>query len=262
MRILGLDVLHVSNRQSLMTTENSIPKGQFGQKRWFYTASALSGLGLRTLPRSKRAIARLAKLEGWPFATRRGRGGREIVFPVSSLPESAQKELVERTAPSPEAIEALALGSPDHDGYAAACVSRRDRMAVRVQALAMVRAAVAAGWTTSTAVSNAATTVGYDERSVWRWLRKAGSGKVDPVALLPGRNGPEPGGFTPIHPEAWKSFIDDYLRQHGPSFSACYRRLLAAAKDNAWGDIPSCDSMRRRLKATVLLEVQRDELKR
>jgi len=58
------------------------------------------------------------------------------------------------------------------------------------------------------------------------------------------------------HPDAWAALKSDFLRPEKPGFSACYRRVEAAAKKHGWAPIPSERSLRRRLDAEVEEAVQ------
>nr|WP_298095845.1 transposase domain-containing protein [uncultured Shinella sp.] len=58
------------------------------------------------------------------------------------------------------------------------------------------------------------------------------------------------------HPLAWAALKSDFLRPEGSGFSACYRRVAAAAKVHGWSPIPSERALRRRLDAEVEKAVQ------
>nr|WP_278437076.1 transposase domain-containing protein [Brucella anthropi] len=53
------------------------------------------------------------------------------------------------------------------------------------------------------------------------------------------------------HPTAWAALKSDYLRPEEPKFSACYRRVVEAAKKHGWAPIPSERSLRRRMDSEV-----------
>lgn len=58
------------------------------------------------------------------------------------------------------------------------------------------------------------------------------------------------------HEQAWDVLLSDYLRPSGPAFSACYRRMVLAAKENGWMPIPQERVLRRRLNMQVPKQVQ------
>ena len=55
-----------------------------------------------------------------------------------------------------------------------------------------------------------------------------------------------------IHPAAFDTFKHDYLRLEQPAAKACYRRLQRHAASNpSWGELPSLDTIMRRLEEEV-----------
>lgn len=58
-----------------------------------------------------------------------------------------------------------------------------------------------------------------------------------------------------IDNEAWQFFKSDYLRLEKPAFAKCYERLLDTAAYHGW-EVPSVDSLKRRLKLEVPIEQQ------
>lgn len=85
---------------------------------------------------------------------------------------------------------------------------------------------------------------------------------VDPEDWLPAlapkyfATGEVRGPVAAIHADAWAALKSDYLRPEKPAFSACYRRVEAAAKKHGWGKLPSERSLRRRLDDEVKKPVQ------
>ncbi|MFB2553372.1 transposase domain-containing protein [Ensifer soli] len=77
------------------------------------------------------------------------------------------------------------------------------------------------------------------------------------AALAPGyAEGGTVSDFAECHPDAWAALKSDYLRLEKPAFSACYRRVIAAAKRHGWSPIPHERSLRRRMDAEVPASVQ------
>lgn len=143
----------------------------------------------------------------------------------------------------------------------AAC---QDRLAVVVE----VEAFLAAGLTETAAVAAAARSGGVAPRSVRTWRKRLeGIERQDWLAALADRY-QSTASASPCDERAWSALKSDYLRPEAPSFSACYRRMVAAAGEHGWSPIPDEQALRRRLKAEVPKAVQvtarkkRDDAKR
>lgn len=93
----------------------------------------------------------------------------------------------------------------------------------------------------------------------WRGMVE-GYERQDWLAALAPSFSPTINGVAPdqseCHPQAWEYLKSDYLRPSKPSFSACYRRMVAEAKRSKWHPYPAERTLRRRLDAEVPRSVQ------
>jgi putative transposase len=66
------------------------------------------------------------------------------------------------------------------------------------------------------------------------------------------------GGPAPVEcdPRAWEMLKADFLRPEAPAFTACFDRMMDAAKARGWAPIPTERTLRRRLEREVPKEAQ------
>ncbi len=98
------------------------------------------------------------------------------------------------------------------------------------------------------------------QASYFRWRQMVeGVDEEDWLPALAPKNvatGEVRGPVADIHADAWAALKSDYLRPEKPAFSACYRRVEAAAKKQGWGTLPAERTLRRRLDKEVHEAVQ------
>ena len=94
---------------------------------------------------------------------------------------------------------------------------------------------------------------GLGARTLWSWFALIEAVRSDDwlPALAPRhRAAPRDSGRAEFDEAAFDWLKADYLRPAGPSFSSCYRRAVAVARDKGWQLAPE-RTMRRRLDERV-----------
>ncbi|QXN68013.1 transposase [Microcystis phage Mwe-Yong1] len=202
------------------------------------------------MPATARGWGKIAEAEGWrAVAGKARREGKGWVYHLTLFPASTQVRLLlaERAAAATDAPERAPLWErfdalPDH--HKQAC---RDRLA----AVTACHRLLDTGMTLVAAVALAASDAGVSCSTLRNWLALVRShNRADWLAALAPDYRPT-AQFAPCHPAAWAALKSDYLRPSAPGFSACYRRMVAAAAREGWSPIPSEMALRRRLAAEV-----------
>lgn len=234
-------------------------------KEWF-TSKELVEASLPDLPTTRQGMERLIIQNGWRASDkarqRSGRGGG-FEYHVSLLPEAARLR--------------LAVATQCQDGESPADVmARKDAIWARFNQLSKAQKATCekrlnvlrkvetlvrlSGVSRTAAVAMATFEAGIQKSAYYDW-RQLTHG-VDPedwlAALAPSTGATAVCGdvTTVCHPDAWELLKSDYLRPERPSFSACYRRMFAAAKREGWAPVPTERSLRRKFDREVSKAVQ------
>lgn len=127
----------------------------------------------------------------------------------------------------------------------------------RFKAFTTVLNLVEAGVTINEAVEFVSTTNSISRACFFEWRKMFdGHKKSDWLAVLALGSNIRDASITgptsqECHPEAWTILKSDYLRPERPSFSSCYRRMVAVALDQKWSPIPSERSLRRKFDLEV-----------
>ncbi len=216
---------------------------------WFSPAEIASA-SLGELPSSERAVRRIAQKEGWrdqPGMAQRqpGKGGG-WQYHISLLPDTIQMRLQLSAEIEPEAEERDAAWD-DFDRLTEAQKQRvRDRLAIIDDYDKMV----AAGWSPTAASYKAASNAGISVGTIYNWREKLQRvPRADRLAhLAPIKRGGS--RAADCDNRAWEYFTSDYLRPEAPGFSACFRRMEAAANQHGWQH-PSERALRRRLEKEI-----------
>lgn len=215
-------------------------------REWFTLgeiAAAIAAMGAAPeLPASRRALARLAA--GWRGKARRraGRGGG-WQYHVSVLPAEVRARLAAAEAPPKE--------EAPWERFEAASKHHKEAAERRLAIIAEAEARERAGMSRTAANRAAAAAAGVSPASLYSWRALvAGVARADRLAALaPGWRATA--RRAPCHPQAWAAIVSDWLRPERPAFSACYRRMAAAAAAEGWAPVPSERALRRRLEAEV-----------
>ncbi|MEP2439475.1 MAG: transposase domain-containing protein [Roseibium sp.] len=230
---------------------------------WF-SLSELAAAHLPDLPQTRQGLEAVAKAEGWrdnPLYARKrkGRGGG-LEYHIALLPRPAQLRLTIISEPASDDQDKNALRRRKDlwKRYDALSDTNKSLCKDRLNALQEVEELKAAGLTQTAAMRMAAKRAGIATATLYAWLGQIqGKAREDWLAALAPRSstsrssGSETSDRAECHPDAWDTFKSDYLRPEQPSLSACYRRVVSAAKEHDWGKIPSERSLRRRLDAEV-----------
>jgi hypothetical protein len=214
------------------------------QNRLWLTAAELAEFKLSGLPRSKRAINRLAEDEGWriavdgkgvPLARRRPGHGGGYEYHAALLPAAARADLA-RLGVAGSDVAGHAESGNCNDASTLWHWLARQPDGVRAEAqrraglLARVDLFEDAGMTRTAAVAAVATAEGVSAQTLWNWLRLvSGIAAADRLPhLAPRRQGG--GTEAEVDPTLWQTLISDYLRLSQPSWATCYRRTEALAR--------------------------------
>lgn len=234
-------------------------------KEWF-TSKELVEASLPDLPTTRQGMERLIIQNGWRATDkarqRSGRGGG-FEYHVSLLPEAARLR--------------LAVAAQCQDGESPADVmTRKDAIWARFNQLSKAQKATCekrlnvlrkvetlvrlSGVSRTAAIAMATFEAGIQKSAYYDWRQLThGVDPEDWLAALAPSTGVVAvfGDVTAVcHPDAWELLKSDYLRPERPSFSACYRRMFAAAKREGWAPVPTERSLRRRFDREVSKAVQ------
>lgn len=204
--------------------------------------------GLPGLPSSRTGVYKLAEREGWE-AHQSPDGVR---YPLRCLPPQTRLHLEHPELPTEMVIEGRSLGSAQADAWASARKKARRKAVEAVQALTLFESLRHTGIPAAEVYQRVHDDLGVTERSLRRWKKQVKGHPIEDwaVRLLPKYKTTK--AMSEIHPEAWDHFLSDYLRPAEPALTACYRRLVRAAKERPdWGQLPSQQALRRRLAREV-----------
>jgi putative transposase len=236
-------------------------------KEWF-SAAELAALTLPGMPETERSWQRLAKRESWqnpgtqwcdanPHGVWRPRsgGGGGVEYHYSLLPAPARaklKAVQQISEPKADRAAVKARLSRDHawEQYEAAADAHKERAGAKLKALTAVRALTATGITKDAAVRLVGQEQGFSAASFYGWEGLvAGIAREDWLPYLlnqyAGRT-----STAEVSPEAWASFLGDYLRNGQPGGAECYERLKDTAKAKGWV-VPSLKTLMRKLVREV-----------
>lgn len=227
-------------------------------QEWFSSTELLAA-GLPGLPRGKTALHDLIMRERWrddgSRARRSSRQGGGWEYHISLLPPLAQAQLK-----MAEVAEGEPRRNPQRDAlwqrYEALPERQKAVAAARLRAVRDVLVMAVNGTTAQAAAALIARREGVSVRTIYNWQEIATAHPREDwlAALAPAYRSER--DWAPCHERAWECLTSDYLRPEQPTFSACYRRVKAAAKEHGWQPLPSERALRRRLDAEVPQAVQ------
>lgn len=201
-------------------------------------------------PTTERGWTKKLRAERWFETGLAVRVGKVWYFPLALFPASTQAllQLAKRDALQNGAAPRR---SPLWQRYDALPDAHKKTCAERLTAVTAAHSLMATGMTLMAAVAVAASNVGVSSSTLRNWLKMVkGHNRADWLAALAPDYKPT-AKFAECHPDAWAALKSDYLRPGEPGFSACYRRMVAAAAREGWSPIPSEMALRRRLAAEV-----------
>ena len=224
-----------------------------GDSRTAREIAAATGLAARS-------VHRRAAREGWPCEAAPGNGGNRILYLLEGLPAEVRAAILRAEAASlaPDSEARPRAGSDALWERAASCsAAQRKRGMDRAAAVRSVRDLVEReGLSVHAAVGRVAPGEGVPARTLRRWhdACQAHAPQDWAAALVP-RHGGGP-AKAEIHPLAWEYFKRVHLDRSKPRLAMSYRRTQEAADANGWGELPSIDTLRRRLDAEIRPGVQ------
>lgn len=230
-------------------------------KEWF-TLAELAAAALPGLPKNEIALNNLArkKWRGNPERARLVPGKTKPVwqYHVFILPNDAKSRLmvlngvVEAIAHDAMRAEKKALWAR----YEGLLNKHKDACKERLNCLDYAADLRKGGLTLEAANIAAAARFNVAPRTLYIWQNMvAGYDRFDWLAAL-APSFQSTAVRSECHEAAWDVLLSDYLRPSGPSFSACYRRMVVTAIKNDWSPIPQERVLRRRLNAEVPQQVQ------
>lgn len=232
---------------------------------WF-SLSELAAARLPDLPQTRQGLEALARSEGWqenPLYSRKrqGRGGgRE--YHIALLPRAAQLRLSILSQEISEDTDKNAKRRRKDlwKRYEALSAHNKSLCKQRLNALQEVEDLKFAGLNQTAAMRMAAKRAGIAIATLYAWYGQIqGKPREDWLATLAPKTSARANRLADradCHEDAWETFKSDYLRPEQPSLSACYRRVVSAAREHEWGKIPSERALRRRLDTEVPRAVQ------
>ncbi|MFK0277413.1 transposase domain-containing protein [Ensifer sp. NPDC090286] len=231
-------------------------------KEWL-TSSEIAAARLPDLPQTRQGMELMIAQFGWRSTdkarTRAGRGGG-FEYHISLLPSAAQVRL--RHAPDAAGWdEARARKNLLWSRFNSLSKAQKAICEERLKVINRVEQLVNDRGLNRTAAIAVATLDANVQKSAYYEWRKATEG-VDPedwLAALAPNTASADGVVAQVsdcHSDAWDFLKSDFLRPGKPGFSACYRRMMTAAKKHGWSPIPSERSLRRRMDADVPKAIQ------
>lgn len=218
-------------------------------REWF-TAAEIAAVSGAALPNTVRGLNLHAERQGWRDDAKRARwreesgGGWE--YQLALLPSEVQARLIagESADRSQTEEEARRAGLWAH--FSRLPQKTKDKALRRLDLVNRVET-LSSGMPLRAAVALAAKEASVSSSALWTWWRACRAvHRSDRLAAL----APRYAGCTVTAGcalEAWEFLKRDYLRPEQPSFEACYRRMIEAARANNWTPIPSEKTLRRRI---------------
>jgi len=228
-------------------------------REWF-SAAEIAAAKLPGMPTSLRGVNRLALERGWRTGNAASKlesaGGRPAwEYHISLFSGEDQLRLL-RLHSTP------ANDDRDADGEARAALwarfealssAHKADCEKRLMAIQFTEDQVATGALPNIRAAIKAASKRFDvaERSLYRWRQMVAGLKAEDRLAGLARSIVATAKRDECHPAAWDALVSDYLRPEAPRFSACYRRMVAAAKKHGWEPVPSERSLRRRAEAEL-----------
>jgi putative transposase len=190
--------------------------------------------------------------EGWRQMHGKSlRQGNGWLYHASLFPPSTVvRMLLKRTSDKTER-QHQAISSDLWAHFETLSESHKAQCKNRLEAVQYAHRLMSVGMTLVAAVALAASEAKVSSSTLRNWLTAVrGHNRADWLAAL-APHYKATAQFAECHPDAWQALKSDYLRPGEPKFSACYRRMTAAAARLGWSPIPSEMALRRRLQAEV-----------
>jgi transposase InsO family protein len=231
------------------------------KKEWF-TLAEIAASALPELPRGKSALSELAAREGWRYqpgkVRKLDRRGGGFEYHISLLPGAAQVKIAAiHGAPANDDTDAVAeVREKLWARFEALPAKHKGIAEAHLKAVQDFMRMCAEGMSTQVAAAIIAQREGVSVRTVYYWQETVVlHPRTDWLAALAPSYGSVK-GWADCHPQIWDCIKSDFLRPEKPSFSACYRRVKAAAEQHGWAPLPSERALRRRLDSEVPEAVQ------
>jgi len=209
------------------------------------------------LPSAVRSLNRLAIEQGWrnsDKAQKAKQKGGGWIYHVSLLPATIQaRAKLQEVKPS--------AAKPAKDElwmrYEKLSAKQKAQCETRLNILQEIEINTKAGMSETSAISLAAQSHGVSSSTIFNWKAMTnGIARANwKAALAPNYSKPREARIE-VNDQIWECLKSDFLRPEQPSFSACYRRVEAAALENGWGAMPNSRTLRRKLDAEVPREIQ------
>lgn len=211
-----------------------------------------------------------AQREAWAYTEAPCNGGKQRLYALAALPADVREALLTHEAAQAKATTndkpAKRPANPETDAriqakwaeYRSAPEWRKQVAESRTDALADIerqRRKTGSLRKALAAVTNRLANADDRRASARTLIRWRGKVKGIPRAhwlpfLLPAERTGK--ARAVLHPAAFDAFKRNYLRLEQPAAEACYRRLQRHAASNpAWGELPSLDTIMRRLEEEV-----------
>jgi len=215
------------------------------------------------LPGTIRSLNRLAQKRGWRKQETKakkapGRGGGWL-YHISLLPDPIQVRLTVAAQGAAQSEQPVNATSRDDLwlNYERLSNVQKTRCEARLNTLQEVERLVKCGMGETSAARQVARNNKIALASLFNWKSKlTGVERSDWLAALAPVSKPV-AGRDDCHPQAYDSLKADFLRPEQPTFSACYRRMMAAAEKNGWQPIPCLRTMRRHFNQDIPRDVQK-----
>lgn len=224
----------------------------------FYSLTELDAASLPDLPAGFRSLERYAQ-KNWrsdPVRYRKAegrKGGGGFEYHISLLPKAAQTRLIVlHDAPANDDRDANAARKKAlWSRFEALSNEQKAACRLRLNALLFATDLIANGLTATAAMKVAARKFDVSAATLYNWQELThGVDRDDWLAAL-APSFAATAKRADCHADAWEFLKSDYLRPEKPTFTACYDRLLKAAKVENWSPVPSERALRRRFDAEV-----------